>query len=216
MDGTGELFNPLLDELPEHINTHVICLNSLTANEPKVQAIEIASTLGDEEVIILSESYSSYIAYQLCLLSHLNIKHVIFSAGFLSNPSKLSYLRNVLPLNIIRSGFIPGHILSLFLFAQRNNDKLVKLFNSSLQSVTNFTLKQRLEYIANLTTPAQELTIPATYVQASNDYLVSKKSVDVFTKICININVVKAEGGHFVVQSNPQFFVKLIQNVMAL
>jgi pimeloyl-ACP methyl ester carboxylesterase len=216
MDGTGKLFSPLLDELPSVVDIQVICLNDLITQNPIEQALEIASLIGSEEVIILSESYSGYIAYHLSLLPNLNIKHVIFAASFLENPTWLSRLNKLLPLNLVRSGLIPDMALSSVLFAQRNNNKLVNLFNSSLKLINNSTLRYRLKVIANLVRPSESLSVPCTYVQASNDYLVSNKSVDVFKELCININVVKANGGHFIVQSNPHYFSKLVQGVIAL
>jgi len=216
MDGTGKLFSPLLDELPNGLDTQVVCLNDLITQNPIEQALEIASLIGSEEVIILSESYSGYIAYHLSLLPNLNIKHVIFAASFLENPTWLSRLNKLLPLNLVRSDVIPDIALSSVLFAQRNNKKLVNLFSSSLKLINNSTLRHRLKVIANLVRPSDSLSVPCTYVQASNDYLVSNKSVDVFKELCININVVKANGGHFIVQSNPQYFSKLVQGVIAL
>jgi hypothetical protein len=117
MDGTGKLFDPLLGELPNNIHTQVISLNSLDAQEPKEQALEIASLIDNDELIILSESYSGYIAYQLSLLPNLNIKHIIFAASFLENPKKFSRFNKLLSLRLVRSGLIPDFILSsIFLF----------------------------------------------------------------------------------------------------
>ncbi len=216
MDGTGKLFSPLLAELPSGLDTQVICLNELTTQTPIEQALEIAFLIGSEEVIVLSESYSGYIAYHLSLLPNTNIRHVIFAASFLENPTWLSRLNELLPLNLVRSGLIPDFALSSVLFAQPNNKKLVKIFNSSLKLISNSMLRHRLRVIANMVRPSESLSVPCTYVQASNDYLVSYKSVDVFKELCININIVQANGGHFIVQSNPHYFSKLVQEVIAL
>jgi hypothetical protein len=215
MDGTGELFRPLLDQLPQNINTQVICLNDLKSQKPNEQALEIASLIGDDEVIILSESYSGSIAYHLSLLPNLNIRHIIFAASFLENPTWLSHFNKLLPLNLVRSGLIPDRILSTILFDQ-NNRSLIELFNSSLKLVNNSTLRFRLNVIANLVRPNELVSVPCTYVQASCDYLVSKKSVNIFKKLCININVVNLDGGHFIVQSNPHYFSTLVQDIIAL
>ncbi|MER2491609.1 alpha/beta fold hydrolase [Catenovulum sediminis] len=215
MDGTGELFGPLLAELPSDVVSQVICLNDLITQTPIEQAVEIAALLGSEEVIILSESYSGYIAYHLSLLPNLNIKHVIFAASFLENPTWLSHFSKLLPLDFVRSGLIPDIVLSFVLFAQCNDKKLVKLFKASLKSIDNSKLRHRLSVIANLVRPSESMSVPCTYVQANSDYLVSKKSVDVFKELCININVVRANGGHFIVQSNPDYFSKLIKRVIA-
>lgn len=214
MDGTGELFKPLLDELPKNVETQIVCLNCLKTQTPKGQSSEIASLIGNDEVIILSESYSGYIVYHLSLLSNVNIKHIVFAASFLENPTWLSRFNKLIPLNLVRRSLIPGIILSSIFFAQRNNKKLVKLLISSLKLVSNSTLRQRLKVINKLVRPTELLSVPCTYVQATNDYLVSKKSVDVFKELCININVVKVSGGHFVVQSNPRYFSKLLQDLI--
>jgi hypothetical protein len=216
MDGTGELFKPLLDELPNYVDTQVVSLNSLKTQSPKEQASEIASSIGNDEVVILSESYSGYIAYHLSLHSNVNIKHIIFAASFLENPTWLSRFNKLLPLNLVRSGLLPNIILSPTLFGQRNSKELVKLFISSLKLVSNSSLRYRLKVINNLVRPTELLSVPCTYVQASSDYLVSNKSVDVFKELCININVVKVSGGHFIVQSNPHYFSKLLQGVIAI
>lgn len=216
MDGTGKLFNPLIELLPEFLNLHVICLNSLHSSEPYGQASEIASSIGKEEIIILAESYSGIIAYHLAMIPDLNIKHIIFAASFLESPSKLSGLSRCLPLSFIKQGLIPNFILSRLFFAQRNNIQLVTLFLSALKQVDNSTLKHRLKIITNLVSPTSDICVPCTYVKAKNDYLVSKKSVHLFNKLCININVVDVKGGHFIVQSNPIYFSKLVQRVIAI
>ncbi|TMP27992.1 hypothetical protein CWB99_10535 [Pseudoalteromonas rubra] len=216
MDGTGKLFKPLIELLPKSLSTQVICLNSLHSEEPKEQAAEIASLIGKEKIVILAESYSGSIAYHLSLISDLNIKHIIFAASFLEPPSKLAKLSGCLPINFIRRGFIPSFVLSRLFFAQRNNKKLVSLFLSALKLVDNSTLKQRLKTISNLASPTYEVDVPCTYVTAKSDYLVSKKSVHIFSKLCVNINVLNAKGGHFIVQSNPLYFSKLVQSVIAI
>ncbi|KMT63639.1 hypothetical protein [Catenovulum maritimum] len=216
MDGTGELFNPLLKLLPQYLELQVICLNSLCSQKPEEQAFEITSLIGEDEIIILAESYSGFIAYHLSLIPTVNIKHIIFAASFLENPSKLSKLSSLLPLNLIRNGFIPSFILSRFLFAQSNNKYLVSLFLSALKLIDNSTLKQRLKIISNLVAPVKQVSVPCTYVNAKSDYLVSKKSVHLFNELFVNINIVNATGGHFIVQSNPLYFSKLIHGVIAI
>ena len=216
MDGTGGLFSPLLDELPSDIETQIICLNELTNIAPTEQALEIATLIGNDEVIILSESYSGFITYHLSLLPNINIKHIIFAASFLENPTWLSRLNKALPLNLVRTGLIPSTFLSTLLFGQRNNTRLVGLFLSCLKSVSNSTLRLRISTVANLVRPKKLMSIPCTYVQANKDYLVSNRSSDAFKELCVDLRIIRAGGGHFIVQSNPSLFSKLIQDVIAL
>ncbi|PCJ32936.1 MAG: hypothetical protein COA90_01505 [Gammaproteobacteria bacterium] len=214
MDGTGELFQPLLALLPDNIDAQVISLNSLPSQQPETLSSQVAKFVGDDEVIILAESYSGFIAYNLCLNPDLNIKHVFFAASFLSSPSRLIVLRHLVPLSIIRSSLIPKRLLNIILFGFNAHSGLVELFLTSLQSVSNSSLKHRLNYISNMVEPTQQIAVPCTYIQASNDYLVSNRSVNAFKALCTTLNIIETDGGHFIVQSNPQLFVKLINDLI--
>ena len=50
----------------------------------------------------------------------------------------------------------------------------------------------------------------AIYIQASNDKLVSSKSVNVFEDVMDNLSVYKVKGPHFILQTNPSACTKII------
>jgi pimeloyl-ACP methyl ester carboxylesterase len=210
MDGTGKLFDPLINLLPETIDREVIPLSSLNEGDAKSQADEIAELLGEGRYVIFAESYSGAIAYQLCQNSTLNIKHVIFAASFLSRPSYISKFGYLAPVSIIRFNLVPKFLLSWLFFGSPNRIELVKLFLVSLQLVSNKTLKSRLRNIASLSEPTNIIKIPCTYIQANKDLLVSKKAVASFQKLCVNLRIEQIKGGHFIAQSNPQKCVEVI------
>jgi pimeloyl-ACP methyl ester carboxylesterase len=210
MDGTGKLFDPIINLLPKTIDTEVIPLSSLKDGDAKSQAYEIAERLGEGQYVIFAESYSGTIAYQLCQNSSLNIKHVIFAASFLSRPSYISKFGYLAPVSIIRFNLVPKFFLSWLFFGSLGRIDLVKLFLVSLQLVSNTTLKNRLKNIASLSEPNKIIQTPCTYIQANKDKLVSKKAVAPFKKLCVNLRIKQIKGGHFIAQSNPQKCVEVI------
>lgn len=213
MDGTGLLFKPLIELLPPDIKTQIICFNSISykSNEELVHSIE--RQLNNEVCVILSESYSGFIAHELCSRASLNIKHVIYAASFLINPSKLTYIRKLFPLSLVCYRLIPKWILKSILFGNNASNSLIELFLAAIDQVPNKILKQRLNDIHKMQPEIKISSPPATYVQASNDYLVRKCAVKDFEKLCLNLEIVNADGGHFIVQSNPQIFVELLMNL---
>ncbi|GAA0851802.1 hypothetical protein [Aliiglaciecola litoralis] len=210
MDGTGKLFGPIISLLPETIVSEVIPLSSLKEDDAISQANEIAQRIGNEQIVIFAESYSGIIAYQLCQMSSLNIKHVFFAASFLYRPSHISKFAYLAPISIIRLNLIPKFFLSWILFGSWYRKDLVGLFLQSLEQVSNATLKKRLKIISSLIEPNNLIQTPCTYLQAKKDKLVSKYAVIQFQKICVNLNIKKLDGGHFIAQSNPQKCVEVI------
>ncbi|MEH6358359.1 MAG: hypothetical protein V7745_05185 [Pseudomonadales bacterium] len=216
MDGTGKLFKPLLEIIPDNIAYEVFPLSSLVADNPKQQAKEIVTRLGVGEFVIFAESYSGIIAYELSKIPDINIKHILFAASFLSRPSQISRLGPYAPLFMLRKNLITKNILSRLFFGHSGHIDLVKLFLGTLDSITDATLKKRLRRISKLTLPATSIEVPCTYLQATKDKLVSKKAVLDFKKICVNLTIKQIKGGHFIAQSNPLECWDAIKEVITL
>lgn len=220
MDGTGKLFKPFIDllensSLANAISYEVVCLNDIQETNYQLIAQKIADQFCDEEVIILAESYSGRIAYELCQLPNLKIKHVIFVASFLARPSFISRFASIIPVQIIRSLYMPKLLLSLVFFSSINIE-LVNSFLHSIKDVSDDVLKTRLKNIASLETPQVEINIPCTYLQASRDLLVSRNAVKLFNLVFKDISVKRVKSGHFLVQCCPKSCLKVLLDVFGV
>jgi pimeloyl-ACP methyl ester carboxylesterase len=215
MDGTGLLFEPLIKLMNDDYDYEVICLNAFKNSSAAATLNIIEKAIGDEEVIVIAESYSGHIAHQLSLNSNLDIKHIIYAASFLENPTILTYFRCFLPLWLIRSDLLPTKLIGRLFFGKNKSPALVSLFLKALESVKDKELKSRLEDIRYLKLPLKISDIPSTYVLANQDYLIRKKCVDAFELYCSKFEYKEAIGGHFIVQSNPNYFIELIEKLIA-
>lgn len=219
LDGTGILFKPFLEALPEDIKTLVVSYPLETKLNYQELVDFVFKQLPKEDFIIVAESFSGYIAYLLTIRSPKYLQSVIFASSFLESPH---------PQLLKLSKFIPSHALSLplpsviikaFLFGLSTKSEVIKLFKQSLKKTSSKVLSHRLQLISELpqllaTVRAKgSLPQPSTtisYIQATNDNLIPKESFNDFKKVYRDIELFKVEGSHFILQTNPSACAQVI------
>lgn len=173
LDGTGILFQPLIELLPSDIDPLIISYpNNKKMNYDDLTDYVI-NQLPEEEFVLIGESFSGPIAYQIALRNPENLKSVIFVASFLSNPrSIILKLCNFLPMSLLLSLPIPEIIIRSFLLGKNINEQLISLFKQSLKKVPTSILSYRLREIASLHKKHEHLSVRAVHIQATNDKLI--------------------------------------------
>jgi pimeloyl-ACP methyl ester carboxylesterase len=217
LDGTGVLFKPFLDALPNNTVSLVI---DYPVNEklsyPELVEYVIGQ-LPDERFVLVGESFSGPIAYQIALLKPDKVASVIFVATFLSNPRKfLLKLSSFLPISLLLSIPIPTLIIKSLLLGYSANTKLINLFRQSLKYVSPYVLSFRLQEIAKLTNRHQLCGINSIYIQATDDALVPNNCVKEFRAMFNNLRIFKVKGPHFIMQASPVACAEIVANEIRL
>lgn len=212
MDGTGMMFERLLQCLPTNLNHKIIPIPKVHFSSHHELAEAILCDLPDGQCIILAESFSGRTAYELCLLAPEKIIHVIFAASFLGNPNKLTALSSLLPLSLLKSTLVPNWLLKNLLFG--SDQAPIKLLHDSLSRVDSMLLRNRLQIIANLSKPKERLSISATVINASKDHLVSSDAQNGIARVFLNTKHHEIGVGHFVLQAAPQAVTPIVTNVI--
>lgn len=217
LDGTGILFKPLVESLPSDIEPLIISYpNNKEMNYGELTDYVI-NQIPNEEYILIGESFSGPIAYQIALRHPENIKSVIFVASFLSNPRiAILKLYKLLPTSLLLSLPIPKKLIRTFLLGKNANAQLISLFRQSLKKVSASILSYRLREIASLHKKYEHLSIRAVYIQATNDKLVSSKALKEFKGVIDNLSVYEVDGPHFILQSNPLACANIINTEVRL
>jgi pimeloyl-ACP methyl ester carboxylesterase len=203
MDGTGVLFEPFVKAFPNSIDIQVATL----IQEKYVNFEEQASALLGQvknNTIIVAESYSGLIAHELGKLAPESINHVVFAASFLERPSILAKFGNLVPKAMLDYTLYPKPIVMLVLFGKYRSQYLMRLFERAMADVSLDLLEFRIKQLCNLHKVEHLSDIPATYLQAEDDRLVSSNAVEVFKKAYIHLNYKTVQGSHFVLQTNPK------------
>ncbi len=216
LDGTGELFGPLADLLPTEIDLIVIkypmdeCMSYRELTEYVIKQIPC------ERFILVAESFSGPIAYQIATMRPENLQSVIFVATFIESPRRfLLKLSELLPRKFLLSVKMPKFLCKAFMLGNVGNEMIDK-FQKVIRLVSTDVLDFRLREISKLNISIKPTNTKATYINASNDRLVPKRCIKRFTKAFNDINIVEVVGPHFILQNNPLACSRIIVNEINL
>jgi len=203
MDGTGELFSPLLHGLSE-FDCVVISLPQSGPQDYESLTHYVRARLPEDDFILVAESFSGAIGMQLVQQKIENIKGIIFVASFLSSPSRrLIALAKILPLKFMASLPFSKSFYKLLFLGLSASDELTRLFQSIVLAIPADIIRARLNTIQSLTFDFKSSELPAGYIQATFDRLVpSDKAIEV-SRLFKNIIIKPIVGPHFILQAHP-------------
>lgn len=210
MDGTGLLFNELILSIPKEIDREVVCLNEIQGVGYRQQAEQVAEKIGSSSVLVVAESYSGRIAYELCNILGSRISKVVFIASFVSCPGRFAKLAAVLPNYLLKPNLFPNWLMKILCFDGRGNKVLIEHVRHAIAQVGPSALKQRLSNMAELDEPKGQLTTTAVYIRPTNDRLVAYDAIKVLGNIYPQLSIESVEGGHFIAQTAPESCARVI------
>ncbi len=215
MDGTGILFTPLIHQL-EGLEINVIPLPNDGPQDYSTLSAHVASIIGDEECIIIAESFSGGIVETLLRSGDANIKHVIFFASFLSSPS-LFFLKLAihLPLKtLLNIPLLTPMLMRLFCLGRNAPANDINLLQRAISLVPVATLKARMKQASAYKASSLVFQTPATYIHPKHDFLVSDRSLEFMSRFN-KIEVIELDGPHFIIQSQPKKCAHVIRKALS-
>jgi len=213
LDGTGKLFEPFVDTLSSTYTTQIVSYPEKINYDYNDYIEFVKSQLPtEEEYVIIAESFSGYIAYNIGLEKPKYLKKIVFVATFLENPRpSVSRLLPIVPLKFLLSLPIPKFVVNVLL-GKHSDDTLKSLLKRTIADIDSNILYSRLMEIMSLQTASKKMEIDSIYLRATKDYLVSAKSYDTLKKNVKDIDLYRVEGTHLLLQSNPSECAKIIEN----
>jgi len=218
MDGTGNLFQPFINEVPSDIDCTVISYpNNECLSYKELEAYVLDKLPKEEDFVLLAESFSGPIGYLLAKRNLANMKGVIFVATFLQSPKKLLVnLGELLPLSLLLALPIPKFIIKQFFLGKNANNYIITLFKKTLKNISSEVLSFRIKEISKLCLNLEKIRIKSYYIQALNDKLVSSNNLASFTTISDILKTIKINGPHFILQAKPKECAEFITNEIRL
>lgn len=166
--------------------------------------------------ILLAESFSGTIGYQLAQDSSLQVKKVIFVASFITNPNKvLLLLLRILPIEWLFRLQLPHFLVNYFCFNNRANQAMLALFRRTILSVDSKVLAQRVRTLATFESPTQPLNKPCLIITAINDRLLSGRAKQQLIECCTNKELILMQGPHFILQIQAEDCATQIINYLS-
>jgi len=216
LDGTGELFQPLLDELPKHLKTLVITYpNNTLLTYKELTDLVISSLPQDERFILVAESFSGAIAYNIAQKKSKNLVSIIFVATFLNNPRPfISQLLVIVPFKYIFNLRSPKFLLKYIFFDLNVNFSVLTKLKKILNSIPSQIIIHRIKQIIALKKPKIQIDMNVYYILAKKDKIIPKKSLVLFKSSFNKIEVYQVNGGHLILQSFPKECGSIIVNIL--
>jgi len=216
MDGTGDLFTPLLRTLSE-FDCEVIALPQTGDQDYSSITKKVREKLPEEDFVIVAESFSGPIGAALAKEGGENLKGIIFVATFLSAPSKLLLaFAKFLPLKLLSRLPLSAFFHKALFLGSGASNELIDLFQSTVDSLPSSLIRARLSTMYSLSYDPEVIDLPVVYIQAASDKLVPPTKAVEFSCSFNNIIIKTVEGPHFILQAKPTECAIVISELVPL
>ncbi len=214
LEGTGTLFADFLAELPPEIHP-------IVAPYPRGKFLSYSELIpwlagvvpGDRPFALLGESYGSPLAVQFAATHPSNLKAVILTAGFISNPVRrlgpLPWLLSRTPVFRIPP---PDLLLEYFVSGFGASRSLKAAVRNAARSEDARVLAQRARAVieCDARKEIQRITVPLLYLQAARDRLVRHGSLEEIKRLHPETVAVSIPAAHLLLQRQPRLSARTI------
>ena len=203
LDGTGELFAPLLQALDENVTTTVVRYGAeLTFDE----YVESAGKVLPEQCVLIAESFSGPVAIAVAARHPQKIRRLVLCATFAASPFRalLSAVRFV-PARLFRPNLLLPTIVNYFCFSGTS----VSVRPSPVAVVSTVPpaiMRARLACLAKVDVRPllPRIATPTLYLRASTDRIVSSRLSRELTSQLPNVTITEIDGPHLLLQTRPR------------
>lgn len=201
LNGTQNLFKPLVDKAPSNFNIITIAFPSQEhySYQQLIQYVLEKISHLDGEFALLGESFSGPLALFVAQTKPKNLMGIILVATFITAPT----------IQVAR--FLPwsfGFQLLKFassVFCRNQPASVIGMVFSELQTLEPKILAERVQSIFTVDAKAalRDRSAPIVYFRGKKDFVVPKKNINQILSIKRDVKVVEFNTDHFLLQSAP-------------
>jgi pimeloyl-[acyl-carrier protein] methyl ester esterase len=202
LDGSGELFAPLLQALGENVTTTVVRYgNELTFDE----YVESAAKALPERCVVIAESFSGPVAIAVAARHPGKVLGLVLCATFAVSPFRtLLRAARFVPARLFRPSPLTPAMVNHFCF----NGAPISLRASPvavLSTIPPAIMRARLSCLAavDVRPLLSRVTSPVLYLRASSDRIVNSRLGRRLTSHLRSVTVKQIDGPHLLLQSRP-------------
>ncbi len=212
LDGTGQLFDPLVAALGDRCVTTVVRYGDCQTFEDVVSMAR-DQLPRDTRISLVAESFSGPVAVRLMAEDSLDIGPSVFSATFATTPfQSLARLAKFLPDGAFGFAGLNRLGLELFGLGAGASPELRARATAALHSVEAGTLKRRISILGDVdvVTLARRVKQTLLYIRATDDELVSQAQGQQLIDELADVTVKDVVGPHLILQARPVVCADLI------
>lgn len=205
LNGTDGLFQSLLDTIPSEFKTLCISYPSHEENNYRELAAYVLSEINkiESEYLLVGESFSGPIATLVSKENPKGLLGTLLVATFISPPNLK--IARLLPWELLFSLVKPLYIAKQWL---KLKGTPASTFDSALIEVQKSSpriLSARIKEIfrVDVKNELANCKIPMMYFRGEKDYVVPERNLKEILKVRPDMEVVRFNTGHFLLQSSP-------------
>lgn len=207
MDGTGRLFEPLLASLPPSLVPTVVAYPSdRPCGYAELLPHVVAAIPVGHEFIVLGESFSGPLALLLAAQQPPGLRGVILCASFARCPAPFfaPWFRGFIRPWWFRA--VPRWLIRHALLGRFSTPRLAQLVEDAISAVQPAVLAARVRAITEVDVSAQlrACSVPLLYLTATEDRLVSPRSLANIRRLQPRVTVVVLVRPHLLLQVAPE------------
>lgn len=214
LDGTGILFQPLVEQLKDIFHVTVIVYSKDRFSSLQEMAEIVKEQLSaPEDTILLAESFSGLVALTLLEQYAIPLRGIIFCAAFAESPRPflVKFITMMSP-TLLRFPWIPEIFYRFFCLGLSASSLQVNALKGVLTNVSSSVLLHRLRLIemASFSSSSKIWPISCGYLQGSQDKLVPARCAVWFAHHFPSFKLKKVDGPHFLLQARVRQCVQYI------
>ena len=206
MDGTGDLFAPLLTVLRPEWRCQVVSYPTDSAAPHDALVDTVRASLPDAPYVLIAESFSGPIAIALAAEAPTQLEGVVLCASFLRSPVS-RWRRLFMPLVrlAMRTLRPPRFAIRLGLLDRSASPALVDAVMAAIRRVDGRVMAGRLAAVlsVDVTAQAARVEVPVLYIRAMGDRLVGMDALRVAQSAIVDLYDVHLDGPHLILQCRP-------------
>jgi pimeloyl-ACP methyl ester carboxylesterase len=203
LDGTGELFAPLVNALGDEVTTSIVSYGSeLTFDE----YVESAARALPDQAVVIAESFSGPVGIALAARHPGKIRCLVLCATFVRSPFRtLLRFGRFIPARAFAVNALTPAMLSHFCLNGDDKD-LRPSAVSVVGTVPPAIMRARLACLATVDVGPllSRIDIPVLYLRATRDRIVSARLSSALTSQLPNVSTVEIDGPHLLLQTRPR------------
>lgn len=208
MDGTGDLFATLVNELASSMPVEVVRYPGHEAMGYEDLHKFILAGMTTAPFVLLGESFSGPLAISIAATQPEGLRGVILSCTFAQNPRPAFSFASGLADNWV-SRKIPPHLLTRlvapFLLGKFAPAELRTALEQALRQLSAQAMARRAQEVlrVDVSDKLKLIRVPVMYLQATQDQVVPASAAKSLKQNLPSIEIVKIDGPHCLLQVSP-------------
>lgn len=219
LDGTGQLFAPLLRQLPPDVSASVVAYpRDEKLSYEQLKSYVLKAVPATDSYVLIAESFSGPLAVEIAATQPENLQALVLCASFVSNPvpTLLHWIRFFnhpfwfrfrLPHSFVRYG------AAMWDCEAEVIDELIAQSASVRPEVLSHRLTQIMQ--VDVRESLQCCRMPLLYLRAKRDLLVQRQSWKEIARLYPQASYADIDASHFVLQHKPAASWQAIQTFLA-